>query len=758
MQKLNFIVDSALLSELGERLVETDHLALAELIKNAYDADATEVTVALMPDKQKKPRKGKSRKKKSLIVVTDNGCGMTFSDIKNYWMRIATTNKVGDDVSKKYGRPKTGSKGIGRFSCRRLGKKLRLETSGRRKDRRYETTKVEFDWEDYKPGTEVTKITCPGEKTTARKGKTGTKLIIQGGDYDRWNQRSWNALKRQMVVLVANRGIKRRGFKEDPGFNIKLLTAEFEEEVVTSPREQLMKAGWGTLTLEVEKDGTLKCNLKAKKIGERNYTLKKTYPELAGTVAEIAILPEVKMHFRNTRVLSLGALKKILPEWGRVFVKQRGFRVYPFGSHGDDWLHIDRDRGRRLGKTKYDVLGGLAEKLEGVDPGRELLNMLSSQSYVGSVEVASPNPLLFEMKANREGFVGEEGIRLLRKAIRFGIDFSTIYRDHYIRLVDQEKTEAIRLEFEEAAKVRAEPTRIVETAAEYVKQEIRQIALKLPREERGVSKALVKATDAILQGDRSTKEELRHLRLVASTSSLLLIFAHDVRGLLGDLGQYAISLGSIERQLKGNAAKKVAKMREEISESKKRFTELLEMTSLISVDSKKARVHALALKDRVEKTVGCYRLILKKYDIDIDYSRIPNQLKTGNILEAELYSILLNVLSNAIKAVIARGRTKRIMIGANKDKEGTKINILDTGVGVKPESSSDLFVPFIADPQGKMYPLLEKKINPEDDYIVGTGSGLGLSIVREIVKAHGGNIEFQPAKGEWKTNLEIVLP
>ena len=46
IQKLSFVVDSALLSELGERLVETDHLALAELIKNAYDADATEVTVA----------------------------------------------------------------------------------------------------------------------------------------------------------------------------------------------------------------------------------------------------------------------------------------------------------------------------------------------------------------------------------------------------------------------------------------------------------------------------------------------------------------------------------------------------------------------------------------------------------------------------------------------------------------------------------------------------------------------------------------
>ena len=758
MQNLSFIVDSALLSELGERLVETDHLALAELIKNAYDADATEVTVALKPDEQDKSTKGKSHNRKSIIVVADNGCGMTFSDVQSYWMRIATTKKVDDDVSKKYGRPKTGSKGIGRFSCRRLGKKLLLETTGRKKDGRYEATKVKFDWEDYKPGTEVTKITCPGERATARGGKTGTKLIIQGGDYERWNKRSWNALKRQMVVLVANRGLKRRGFEEDPGFDITLLTAEFEEEVITNPREQLMEAGWGTLKFEVEKGGTLKCFLRAKKIGERNYTLPKSYPELVGTTAKIAILVDKREHLRNTRVLSLGTLEKILPEWGGVFVKQHGFRVYPFGSPGDDWLHIDRDRGRRLGQTKYDALKGLADRLEGVNPARALLTMLSSRSYIGTVEVSSPILNFFEMKASREGFVGETCIRVLRKAVRFAIDWSTIYRDYYLRVIAKEQTETKRKEFEETARVKAEPERIVETAAEYMKQEVRQLTSKLPKEEKQAGQALIKATDAILQSDRSTKEELRHLRLVASTSSLLLIFAHDVRGLLGDLDHYSTSLSSIERHLSGNMAKKVAKMCEEISDSKKRFKELLEMTSLISVDSKKAKCHELSLRDKVEKAVGCYKLVIYKYDIDVNYDGIPNRLKTGKILEAELYSILLNVLSNAIKAVIARGKDKKIMVTAEKAHGKTRLNILDTGTGVKSETSEELFVPFVADPQGKMYPLLEKRINPEDEYIVGTGSGLGLSIVREIVKVRGGNIEFQPVKEGWKTNLEITLP
>ena len=758
MEKLSFVVDSALLSELGERLVESDHIALAELIKNSYDADASEVTVALKLDEEAKSLKRKSPKRKSLILVMDNGCGMTFSDVQNYWMRIATTNKVSNDVSKKYGRPKTGSKGIGRFSCRRLGKKLGLETTGIRGDGRYETTKVTFNWDDYEPGTEVTKITCPGERTTSREGKTGTKLIIQGGDYDRWNQRSWNALKRQMVVLVANRGVKRRGFEEDPGFDITLLTADFEEEVVTNPREQLMEGGWGTLKLEVEKDGTLKCLLKAKKIGERNYTLKEAYPELAGTTSEIAILPDKKDQLRNTSILSLGALEKILPEWGGVFVKQRGFRVYPFGSPGDDWLGIDRDRGRRLGQTEYDVLRGLADRLEGVDSSRALLNMLSSHSYVGSVEVSSPDMKFFEMKASREGFVGEECIKALRKAVRFAIDWSTIYRDYYLRLVGKEKTEAIRMEFEEAVQTRTEPDKVVETAVEYVKQEVRQLTSKLPRGEREIGRSLIKATDVILQTDKSTKDELRHLRLVASTSSLLLIFAHDVKGLLGDLDNYSTSLGSIAKQLTGVAAKKVGEIREEISETKKRFRELLDMNSLISVDSRKAKKETLALKEKVEKAKRCYRLVLNKYDIEVDCSKIPNQLNTGKMLEAELYSILLNVLSNSIKAVIAGGKVKKIMVTALKVKEGTKINILDTGVGVELESSNDLFVPFIADPRGTMYSLLSKRINPEDEYIVGTGSGLGLSIVREIVNVRGGSIEFRSAEGEWKTNLEIILP
>ena len=128
--RMPFDVDSALLSELGERLVGSVHVAILELIKNAYDADATEVRISAdrVPDG-------------ILTVVEDNGSGMTFDQVKKYWMKIATTNKVKQNISEKYGRPKSGAKGIGRFSCRRLGTWLTLQTTAEWANGKLQTTK-----------------------------------------------------------------------------------------------------------------------------------------------------------------------------------------------------------------------------------------------------------------------------------------------------------------------------------------------------------------------------------------------------------------------------------------------------------------------------------------------------------------------------------------------------------------------------------------------------------------------------------------
>jgi HSP90 family molecular chaperone len=111
---INFTVDAALIQELGQRLIGQPQIALAELVKNSYDADAFTCRITFSKDR---------------IEINDDGHGMALDEFRNYWMRIATTHKLEDRHSRKLKRPLTGSKGIGRLAAQFLAKDLTLETS-----------------------------------------------------------------------------------------------------------------------------------------------------------------------------------------------------------------------------------------------------------------------------------------------------------------------------------------------------------------------------------------------------------------------------------------------------------------------------------------------------------------------------------------------------------------------------------------------------------------------------------------------------
>ncbi|MBE3119887.1 MAG: sensor histidine kinase [Candidatus Atribacteria bacterium] len=746
MGRLTFSVDSALLSELGERLVETVHIALLELVKNAYDADATQVTIRIAPSGTGGPE----------IHVVDNGVGMTYDEVKKYWMRIATTHKRQHDVSARYGRPRTGSKGIGRFSCRRLGNRLSLMTVARKGDKAYERTEVTFDWKAFKPGSDLTTIECPGVRRTVAEAETGTSLLIGGSDADEWTTRGYGFLKRQLAVLVANRGTHRRGFEEDPGFNIEVDAPQFGERIANL-REQLIGAGWGTLTAKVDGKGNAVCGLKAMKIGSKTIKYPKRCPDLAGVSLRIGLLVDIKEEMRDKSVLSLGTLNRILKEWGGVYVRHKGFRAHPYGEPDDDWLDIDRDRGLRKG-TVPSLLQPFAERLTGVDPQRALLSLLSHTSHVGDVEIG-PLAHGFEMKTNREGFVDSPSVTELKQFVRFAIHWATIYRDYFIRRRIEEVSRQARNSLERQLGKEIEPERTVEKALDYVRKEVKSIAHQLPTQRRQeVTKAVATATEAIIRHDESNREELRHLRLVASTSTLLLIFSHEVKSFLGNIEQITVSLGRVARHADDDVAQRVDEIREDLRATKGRFLDLLAMTSLVAVDSRRAQPAVLNLKSRVKKAKQCFSLVTRSYGIDMDLTKTPRDVTVGPLLEAELYAILLNVLSNAIKSVIAGGKAKRIEVAASRESRVTVIRIRDSGLGLDAKHYDDVFVPFVADPDGRLYKGLKARLNPEDEYIVGTGSGLGLSIVKEILVLRKGSIRFVEPKDPWTTELEIRLP
>jgi len=749
-EKLSFTVDSALLEELGEKLVETVHIALVELVKNSYDADASEVEVLFT----------KNNSGSQEIRIIDNGKGMNFDAVQNYWMRIATTNKEKSNVSTVYGRPLTGAKGVGRFSCRRLGGHLTLITSGTSKGNKVGKqqntvrTEVVFPWKEFKPGTDVTDITCDGNVTNVTNTRTGTTLIINDIT-EEWDTRGWNWLKRQLSVLAANTGINRNGFKPDPGFSIKITAPDFEGGI-RDIREDYMNAGWGTLTAQLNAKHQAVCVLEAKGLGKKTITSLTKFPNLQDINLRVGIMVNDRSQMRDTSTISLANMQQILPDWGGVQVKYKNFRVFPYGD--DDWLDIDRDRGIRKAQSKISELSSFARTLKGVDPAKSLLNMLSMRSYMGSVFIGE-NAKGFEMKLNREGFVYSKSVEELKQFVRYAIDWSTILRDYYLRQTAAEESKLAVLEFELLVNEHLEPTEYVDAAIDYIESEVRSITRILPENERNdVNTSFFKATELIKKHNSTNKAELNHLRLIASTSTLLLIFSHEVKSLLGLLEQTKNSLKIISSKLEVKDRNKILETTKGFTDLKARMEDLLEMTSLVGVEKKQSKTAQVALKDRIVKVEKVFALVLKKYNIILDYSKVANNIAIKNIFEAEIYSILLNTISNAIKSVIAAGKKRVIEIAASRENGYTNIHISDTGLGLDPSNFDEVFIPFISDPQGQLYNELGKRLNPEDKLIVGSGSGLGLGIVKEIVAARQGTIKFvNPTKG-WKAVLEIKLP
>lgn len=85
-------------------------------MKNAYDADATKVTINLDPQRDQ-------------IIVQDNGHGMTIEEFKQFWMRVGSPHKRDQKLSRHLQRPMTGAKGVGRLAVQLLAKEMELYTS-----------------------------------------------------------------------------------------------------------------------------------------------------------------------------------------------------------------------------------------------------------------------------------------------------------------------------------------------------------------------------------------------------------------------------------------------------------------------------------------------------------------------------------------------------------------------------------------------------------------------------------------------------
>ena len=230
MSKVHFRTNALLKSIIGKDLITDDNIAVLELVKNSFDAGSKKVDITFKnilknddSDKIKFPTDASSK-----LIIKDVGIGMAEFDITEKWLNIAYSEKK--EKKEEFGRVLAGNKGVGRFSCDRLGRFLTIYS--KKKGQPY--NKLFIDWKVFEKESQIDfniqdvefEIENLNEKefvssTDYPKFESGTILEIAClREY--WNSSKIISLKRQLERLIN----PNQAFKKSE-FGVKITAKEF---------------------------------------------------------------------------------------------------------------------------------------------------------------------------------------------------------------------------------------------------------------------------------------------------------------------------------------------------------------------------------------------------------------------------------------------------------------------------------------------------------------------------------------------------
>lgn len=356
--KMYFKISSALKSLIGRELITDEFVAVFELVKNSFDAHARNVIITF--ENQYDPEKAK-------IIISDDGDGMTKDDLKNKWLFVAYSSKREEQQSEDYRnniqsrRIYAGAKGVGRFSCDRLGAHLRLITK---------TAKTNFqslyiDWSSFeKDSTEefidVKVVYDDNISNFNRIELKGTVLEISGLR-DLWNRSRILKLKKSLSKLINPvQGNDTENFSISIVAKDEVLSDKKERNssnIINGPIENFVFEALGLKTTQIEVeiiDGGQFIKTTLTDRGQMIYSiLEKNHYNLS----------DIRIHLfqlnRNAKSKFTKTMGIEPVNFGSIFVYKNGFRIYPYGEPGEDVFGIDKRK--QQGYNRYlgtrDLIG-----------------------------------------------------------------------------------------------------------------------------------------------------------------------------------------------------------------------------------------------------------------------------------------------------------------------------------------------------------------------------------------------------------------
>ncbi len=722
--------DAKLARNIGEQSVSSNVQAIIELIKNSYDADSTECKVHFYADTQR----GENIKMEK-IIIEDNGFGMTFEDFESKWMRVATSHKERETKSPVLLRRVSGEKGMGRFASQRLGNIVKIisnpeDYQGREKSNyTYNTINLTIDWNKYITGKDFEKI--PNTlKILDKKDEHGVKVEITDLK-DKWTLDDIDSIVVNAGTLVLPSILKN---SDEKSFNVKVIPHGFSprrtnvESVIEkyAPWEVTAQLIGSKVNYQIYRKEPN--DEKRKPVANISKTAKGRNDFAVGSKTcgnvkiDLLIYEDRAGSWAPKAVQKFSKISDQLEENCGIKIFNDGIRIMPYGKRGNDWLNLDkRYLKRAAGKVR-------------------------NRNVIGYVLLSRERNPEIKETTTREGLVENGAFKFVRD--RLMIDLLTEFENY-------------RIEFEtekEKNKPKSRPAAQAESSIIQLTDFVESLGLK-KSEESQIEKFGKEISKHVENQEKEKEEEVKKVtsnlemyRNLASLGISALAFHHEIRQAIGRISQRQTKL--LDKWNTWEDVKKqdyITKTVADISSVIDLNSYIREFASLFSglKGTEKSR-EEIRFRDSIERFKEGFEDILDDFGIEIRLIIGAGKLNNLYMNRASWESIILNLLSNSIKALgNVQRKKKTIKVTFEKTATNLKIEIHDNGAGIQETNFERIF-----------RPLWTTSKTTGD-----AGTGMGTTIVREIVEDdYEGTVKVKsstfdkdfPGKGE--TTMQILIP
>lgn len=627
---------------LGRDLISSEIVALVELVKNAYDADAKTVDIRF---------NGPLEEGAGSIVIKDDGTGMSLKTVRSAWYEPATSHKVRAKKSGG-GRPLTGKKGIGRFAAARLASGMEMSTIAKGTK---ELVKVFFEWNAFDDEKRyLDQIKCKWKLFRApRTAAAGTTLELKGLNGP-WTLEDFRKLRDQLARLINPYAAERSDFRI-----ILDLPDPFQDAggLITPP--SVLGHPHYLLKGKVDSKGLFKAQYKGR--GDKKETSLEESILLEGEKPTCGSFGfEFRVWDRQADDLqpladdlnkTVGALRKDLDSASGIGIYRDDFRVLMADM---DWLRLDM---RRVQNPTMRV---------------------SNNQIVGAVFItASGNPAIDD-QSNREGIVGAPEFDDFKKVVLEILARLEARRDKYRRkAVVQEPLPGIFQELDFAP--------------------VKKFLLDKYPADKELKTFLQEKEQSFQHGVTGVQDVLSRYRRLATLGQLIDVVLHEGRGPLAAIKREAELLERDAERAEVNLDKLKGRAANFLAQADKLSAQFAKLDPLSG--RKRGQPSKIEMGVFLKEAFAFFAKELEKMAIDVEIKGAEAHI---NAQYNDLQQIFYNLITNAIYWLGKKeGEKRRIVVKVDKDDQGIKVVFSDNGPGVPEDYRDKIFDPyFTGKPQG----------------------------------------------------------